>query len=84
MFITLCAVPFIPPVNPGPSPVHPVAATQSQIHAINAIHVQAINDFKQYDTTDRALKQQLLGAVDDMFVNVLSDTHVGYANFTTL
>ena len=34
--------------------------------------------------TDHAIKQQLLGAVDDMFVNVLSNTHVGYANVATL
>ena len=40
--------------------------------------------FLQYDSTDKALKQLLLGAVDDMFVNALSDPHVGYANVTTL
>ena len=40
--------------------------------------------YNQYDACDRALKQLLLGAVDDMFINALSDTHVGYANVTTL
>ena len=40
--------------------------------------------FNQYDACDRALKQLLLGAVDDIFVNLLSNSHVGYANTTTL
>ena len=39
---------------------------------------------KQYDATDKALKQLLLSAVDDMFVRTLRHRHVGYANVTTL
>ena len=72
------------PVNPSPSLVIPPGATQFQIQAATLVYNQSTKDFKQYDATDRALKQQLLGAVDDMFVNVLSDTHVGYAKITTL
>ena len=84
VFLTVCTVEFVQPVNPGPNPVYPPGAIQFQIQAINALRVQSTKDLKQYDATDRALKQQLLGTVYDMNVNVLSDTHVGYANVTTL
>ena len=47
-------------------------------------HAAATHLLQQYDATDRALKQQLLGAVDDMFVSALADPHMGYANTTTL
>ena len=84
VFNTLSATAFVPPVNPGPLPHYPPGATQFQIQATNATHATNTRLFKQYDATDRALKQQLLGCVDDMFVNALSDPHVGYANVSTL
>ena len=63
---------------------YPPGATQFQIQAVNTILATNTRLFKQYDATNRALKQQLLVCVDDMFVNALSDTHVGYANASTL
>ena len=84
VFTTLCEVAFVPPVNPSPSPEILAGANQFQIQAATSLYNLSTKDIKQYDATDRALKQQLLGAIDDMFVNVLSDTHVGYANVTTL
>ena len=71
-------------MNPGPVAHYPHGATQFQIQTVNAIHTTNTRLFKQYDATDRALKQQLLGCVNNMFVNALSDTHVGYANVSTL
>ena len=84
VFNTLSAIPFVPPTNPGPIAHYPPGATQHQIRAIDVAQATATRLFQQYDATDRALKQQLLGAVDDMFVSALSDPHVGYANVTTL
>ena len=40
--------------------------------------------FFQYDATDKALKQLLIGAVDGIFISAVSDAHVAYANVTTL
>ena len=84
VFNTLSAVLFVPPTNPGPTVTYPAGATQHIIRAADIAHATATRLFQQYDATDRALKQQLLGAVDDMFVSALSDPHVGYANVTTL
>ena len=40
--------------------------------------------YKQYDATDKALKQLFLGAVGDMFVSSLRNRLILYANVTTL
>jgi len=84
VYNTLSAVPFVPPTNPGPTVQYPPVATQHQIRAVDVAHTTATRLFQQYDATDRALKQQLLGAVDNMFVSALSDPHVRYANISTM
>ena len=57
---------------------------QYQILAENRKHDKATKLFQQYDACDRALKQLLVGAVDEMFIAALRDKHVGYAGTTTL
>ena len=56
VYNTLSAVVFIPPANPGPVAMYPPGATNFQISAINAAHTTNTRLFKQYDSTDRALK----------------------------
>ena len=84
IYNTLSNVQFDPPTNPGPSVTYPENATQYQIKAADKQHELDTKLFVQYDACDRALKQLLLGAVDDIFVNALHNPHVGYANVTTL
>ena len=84
VYNTLSLVPFVPPANPGPDPVVPPGSTGPQIADIRLQFTNATKLYKQYDTTDKALKQLLLGAVDDMFVRSLRNRHIGYANVTTL
>ena len=84
VYNTLSLIPFVPPVNPGPDPVIPAGSTGPQIADIRHQFTTATKLFKQYDATDKALKQLLLGAVDDMFVRSLRNRHIGYANVTTL
>lgn len=84
VYNTLSEVEFVPPPNPGPTVEYPDNATQYQIQATNKAYEKAAKLFNEYDACDRALKQLLLGAVDDMFINALCDRHVGYANVTTL
>ena len=71
------------PVNPGPTAQYPDNATQYQIQAANKAYEMATKIFNQYDACDHALKQLLIGAVDDIFINTLCDRHVGYANVST-
>jgi hypothetical protein len=84
VYNTLSATPFVPPVNPGPSPIVPDGSTGPQIADIRYEFTTATTVFKQYDLADKALKQLLLGAVDDMFVRSLQTKYIGYLNVTTL
>jgi hypothetical protein len=84
VYNTLSAVPFIPPINPGPSPTIPPHSTGPQIADIRYDFTTATTIFKQYDLADKALKQLLLGAVDDMFVRSLQTKYIGYLTVTTL
>lgn len=83
VYATLSAVPFIPPPNPGPSPIIPEGSTGPQIANIRVAFVEATNLFTQYSTTDKALKQLLVGAVDDMFIRSLQTKYLGYLNVST-
>ena len=65
---TLSYVPFEPPTNPGLTPTYPERATQFLISAADRKHDTNTKIFQQYDACDRALKQLLLGAVQDMFI----------------
>ena len=84
VYNTLSDIEFVPPVNPGPTVNYPEGGTQFQLTAAEKAHKESTKIFFQYDSTDKALKQLLIGAVDDMFINAVSDAHVGYANVTTL
>jgi hypothetical protein len=83
VYATLSAVPFVPPANPGPTPIIPDAATGPQTANIRAAFAEATAIFKQYSTTDKALKQLLLGAVDEMFIRCLQTKYLGYLNVST-
>ena len=81
---TLSAVAFVPPVNPGTGPAIPIAATASQITALMRQHATNLQLFKEYNGTDKALKQQVIGAVNSMYLRALAHRITGFANVTTL
>ena len=83
VYNTLSLIPFVAPLNPGPLAIIPVGSTQFQITSITETHRREAAIFKEFDNTDKALKQQLLGAVDDMFTRALKNRYIGYANVTT-
>jgi hypothetical protein len=47
-------VPFITPINPGPQPVIPGAATGNQITALKRAHTENHRIWKEYLATDKA------------------------------
>ena len=83
VYNTLSLIPFNPPVNPGPDPIIPPGSTGPQIADIRLKFATATKLFKHYDAVDKALKQQLLGCVDYMFVRALRNRYIGYANVIT-
>jgi hypothetical protein len=83
VYATLSATAFLAPVNPGPTPDIPEGSTGAQIAEHRFAYTAETDLFKQYDLADKALKQLLLGAVDDMFVRSLATKYIGYLNVTT-
>jgi len=83
VYANLSAVPFLPPVNPGPTPIIPDRSTVPTTSTIRARFIEETDVFKQYSTTDKALKQLLVGAVDEMFIRSLQTKYLGYLNVST-
>ena len=74
---------FVPPPNPGNAPVLPGGATGPQISAIIRQHTNDTHVFREYLATDKALKQQVIGAIQPMYLRTLSHRTTGFANVST-
>ena len=83
VYRNLAATDFIAPINPGPTLIIPTGATGPEISWLEEEHTEATRSWKEYMATDKALKQQLLSAFDDMYYHSLRNIHTGYARVTT-
>jgi hypothetical protein len=77
------ATPFISPTNPGESITIPRNTSKAEITQLNRSHDKATALFRQYNAADKALKQQIVGAVEAMFLLPLRSKYVGYQNSST-
>ena len=84
VYTTLSAAWFVPPANPGAMPVIPTGTTRPKAASIRYAHNAATLAFKNFRNVDRALRQQLLGAVEDNFVQVKHRPHQGYIGSSML
>ena len=75
---------FTCPANPGNTPIIPATTTGQQTRRLERIHQENLRVYREVSRTDQALKQQLLGAFDDMYLKAMKNTHVGYTNRTTM
>jgi hypothetical protein len=57
--------------------------TSAQISAEKHIWEEATNDFKTYNTVQSALKKQIITVIEPMYVEILNDDLVGFANTTS-
>jgi hypothetical protein len=79
--------PFVPPANPGANPVLPNNSTVAFITELTWQHAASLRIWKEYMSTDKTLKQQLLAAIAAIAViyyRSLRNRITGYANVTTL
>jgi hypothetical protein len=83
VYSALSAVLFIPPANPGPLPAFPARATGEQQANLVSRHAPSTALFQEYRATDNALKQQIIGCINKIFLRTLSDRITGYAKVTT-
>ena len=77
-------VAYPPPDNPGPNPIHPPGSTAPQIQEINRLHLVLLRIYRLYHAVDKALVQQLLAAVDPLYVDALCHPRHGFTGVTCL
>ena len=75
---------FVPPSNPGPTANLPNGLTGPQISERVREHEQQLKVWKQYNTVEQALKQQLISAFDEIYLKSISNRHTGFASLTLL
>ena len=68
LYSTLSYTTFVVLVNPGGAPVIPTGSNAPQKHDIRYAFTAAEKIFTKYDCTDKALRQQLLSSIDEIFV----------------
>ena len=82
IYATHSQVAFVAPVNPGLLPIIPVNATVAATSELVRQHTESKRAWREYHDVDKALKQQLLGAVDDVYVRTLRNRLTGYSSTT--
>ena len=84
VYLVVTGANFVSPANPGVTATIPTGSTTAQIGVLTR---QFNSDYKIYTEcgrTEQALKQLLLGAVDDIYVSSLRNQYTGYTAVTTL
>jgi hypothetical protein len=83
-YLALTGVPFIVPVAP-PVLVHIAGATAANIIEDNRLHKSATaEEFQRYHYTDQALRQQLIAATPEVYIQAVKDPLLGFGRVTTL
>jgi hypothetical protein len=80
---TLSALALVPATNPVAESVIPRRSTLPQSSAIIQQYTNNISLFKEYLATDKALKQQVKGAINTMHLRTLGHCNTRFANITT-
>jgi hypothetical protein len=83
-YLDITGVAFVAPVNPGEFAIHGNHATIPQINETNRTFNAAQRESNQFKATEAMLKQQLLRAVDSIYLEELNDDVVGFAAVTCL
>jgi hypothetical protein len=68
---TLAGEPFVLPINPGPAATIPGALTGAQIANLHQDHNKLKALFVKYYATNKALKQQTIGAINKLYLPTL-------------
>ena len=78
IYNTLSAQPFVIPINPGPAPILPVAATGPIIHNICVVFKEEATAFKKYMDVCNALSAIILEVIDPVYLATLCLPYVGF------
>ena len=84
VYAALLGTRVVPPPNTGATPVIPLGTTGPKAAPICYAHDATTIAFNTFRNVDHALCQQLLGAVEDNFMQVKQRPHQGYIGSSTL
>ena len=79
-YATIAATQFIEPIYPGQHPNVPAGTSAANTSTIVRRHTEDLRQWREFKNVNTALKNQLLSALDDIYIRALKDHHVGYMN----
>ena len=79
-YATIAATQFIEPIYPGQHPQVPAGTSAANTSTIVRHHTEDLHQWREFQNVNTALKNQLLSALDDIYIRALKDRHVGYMN----
>ena len=79
-YATIAATQFIEPGYPGQHPNVPAGTNAANISTIVRRHTEDLRQWREFKNVNTALKNQLLSAIDDIYIRALKHRHVGYMN----
>ena len=68
---------FAAPVQPNIQPVIPRGSNAEEINAIDRTHKAAVRRHKEFTQLSKALKKQLVSAVEPIYLHALKTPHIG-------
>lgn len=77
------AIAYVTPAHPGAQPA-PEGNTAVQITQANRLYDTSQATFQLHNTTEQAIKKQILAAVDHKYTSLLKHRTLGYANVTAM
>ena len=77
-YLARATVPYVAPAHPGPQAAHGANATQAQITEANRAYDRSLEVFKLHTKVQSALRQQIIAAVNTLYLQALEDDELGY------
>ena len=78
-YLLHAGIAFIVPFNPGIRPVVSLGDTKDQIAHAKREHEEFTREFRLFKAIDNALKNQLVNAIDDIYIKDLRYRVMGFA-----
>jgi hypothetical protein len=82
-YLAIAGTPFIVPLNPG-TLTHLPGATGPQIAEAVRTHKEQMDNFQLYYNVDKALRNQLLAATPEAFIQTIKDPYLGFGQRSCL
>jgi hypothetical protein len=82
-YLTVTVTPYNNPPNPGPQPPRPPALFPQQWDDMKAAHKRQLDEFNTSNNFDKAIKQQIIKAVQDpIFLKPIENHITGFSQIT--